>query len=547
MQAMNRPWLKQYKNHVLHSITYPEIPIHRFLLDTAGKHPDDIAISFNEIQISYKELNARVNMFALALQKVGVEKGDRIAFLLVNSPVYAIAFFAVLKIGAIVVNLNVGIQGEELTRCLNESGAKVVVTLDLFGQNIYKVIKNTRLKTVILHSVMGLEKKMRFEESVPQPQLFQELLAGARDTQEPAVQVSPEDVAVLQYTSGSTGAPKAATLTHANLIASVLQTDTWMGIENAGNAAVMCVIPFFHVFGMSACLLLSVCKGYRMILLPRIDLMDMLSLIKTIETYRPISFPAVPSLWMAILSLPPEKARDQISSIQVATSGGASLPAWAHEKFEILTGRKMMEAYGLSEATSATHFTPYPRGGPRGSIGVPLPDTEARIMDIETGERECPVSEVGELAVKGPQIMQGYWNSKDLTSASLRDGWFYTGDLARMDQEGFFYIVDRKDDLILSSGFNVYPSQIEEVLEKHPKIKEAAVIGVPDRIKGQAILAVIVLREGMKGDKEEFLTYCKENMPGYRMPKAILLRDALPRNPAGKILRRVLKRDVRTG
>ncbi len=185
----------------------------------------------------------------------------------------------------------------------------------------------------------------------------------------------------------------------------------------------------------------------------------------------------MPSLWAAILSLPPEKARDQISSIQVATSGGASLPPWAHEKFETLTGRKMMEAYGLSEASSATHFTPYPRGGPKGSIGVPLPDTEARIMDIETGEKECPAGEIGELVVKGPQIMRGYWNNQDLTSAALRKGWFYTGDLARMDQDGFFYIVDRKDDLIISSGFNVYPSQIEEVLEKHPKIKEAAVIG----------------------------------------------------------------------
>jgi long-chain acyl-CoA synthetase len=298
---------------------------------------------------------------------------------------------------------------------------------------------------------------------------------------------------------------------------------------------------------MSACLLLSVFKGYRMVLLPRIDLMDMLSLMKIIETYRPISFPAVPSLWGAILSLPPETARDQLSSIQVATSGGASLPLWAHEKFENLTGRKMMEAYGLSEASSATHFTPYPRGGPRGSVGVPLPDTEARIMDIETGEKECPAGEIGELVVKGPQIMRGYWNNQDLTSAALRKGWFYTGDLARMDQDGFFYIVDRKDDLIISSGFNVYPSQIEEVLEKHPKIKEAAVIGAPDRIKGQVIVAVIVLREGMQGDKEEFLNYCKENMPDYRVPKTILFRDAIPRNPAGKILKRVLKRDVQPG
>jgi long-chain acyl-CoA synthetase len=543
---MNRPWIKQYDKHVLHSITYPEIPVHRFLLDTVAKHPDDIAISFNEIQIPYKELNARANMFAHALQKTGVEKGDRVALLLVNSPVYVIAFFAALKIGAVVTNLSVGIQGEELIRCLNDSGAKGVVTMDLFAQNIYKIIKTTKVKTVILHSVMGLEKKMRFEEGVPQPQLFQEVLAADRNTKEPAVQVSPEDVAVLQYTSGSTGTPKAATLTHANLVASVLQSETWMGMS-AGNAAVMCVIPFFHVFGMSACLLLSVRKGYRMVLLPRIDLMDMLSLIKIVETYRPISFPAVPSLWGAILSLPPEKARDQISSIQVATSGGASLPSWAHEKFENLTGRKMMEAYGLSEASSATHFTPYPRGGPRGSIGVPLPDTEARIMDIETGEKECPVGEIGELVVKGPQIMRGYWNNQDLTSAALRNGWLYTGDLARMDPDGFFYIVDRKDDLIISSGFNVYPSQIEEVLEKHPKIKEAAVIGAPDRIKGQSIVAVIVLKEGMQGDKEEFLNYCKENMPDYRVPKTILLRDAIPRNPAGKILKRVLKRDAQTG
>jgi len=541
---MKRVWLEQYERHVLHSITYPEIPVHGFLLDTVAKHPGDIAISFNEIQIPYKELNARINMFAFALQKAGVEKGDRIALLLVNSPVYVIAFFAVLKIGAIVVNLNVGIQGEELIRCLNESGAKIVVTMDLFAQSIYKVIKNTGVKTVILHSVMGLEKKMRFDEEAPQPQLFQEVLAAARNTEEPAVQVSPGDVAVLQYTSGSTGVPKAATLTHSNLVASVLQSDTWMGIENAGNAAVLCVIPFFHVFGMSACLLLSVLRGYRMVLLPRIDLMDILSLLKTIETYRPISFPAVPSLWGAILSLPPETARNQLSSIQVATSGGAPLPAWAHERFEKLTGRRMMEAYGLSEASSATHFTPYPRGGPIGSIGVPLPDTEAKIMDIETGERECSVSEIGELVVKGPQIMRGYWNNKDLTSAALRNGWFYTGDLARMDQDGFFYIVDRKDDLIISSGFNVYPSQIEEVLEKHPKIKEAAVIGVPDRIKGQAILAVIVLREGMQGDKEEFLNYCKENMPDYRVPKTILLRDGIPRDPAGKILRRVLRQEA---
>jgi len=546
---MNKPWLKQYERNVPQSITYPEISIQRLLVDTAIKHPDYVAISFNDIHIPYKGLNASVNIFASALQKAGVGKGDRIALLMVNFPAYVIAFFAVLKLGAIVVNLSVGIQGEELIRCLNESGAKVVVTLDLFAQNVYRVIKNTGVKTVILYSVMGLEKKMRLEEGVPQPQLFQEMLAAAQKPEEPAVavQVSPGDVAVLQYTSGSTGAPKAATLTHSNIIASVFQFENWMGKESAGNAAVICIIPFFHVFGMSACLLISVLKGYRMILLPKIDLMDILSLMKTLETYKPISFPAVPSLWAAILSLPPEVARNQLSSVQVATSGGAPLPVWVHERFEKLTERRMMEAYGVSEASSATHFTPYPNGGPRGSIGVPLPDTEAKIMDIETGEKECPVGEIGELVVKGPQIMKEYWNNKALTSAALRNGWFYTGDLARMDQDGFFYLEDRKDDLIITSGFNVYPSQVEEVLKRHPKIKDAAVIGTPDRIKGQTIVAVLVLKGDMQGDKEEFLKYCKENMPENRVPKTILFRNEIPRNMAGKVLKKVLKQEAQAG
>jgi Acyl-CoA synthetases (AMP-forming)/AMP-acid ligases II len=541
---MKNPWLKHYAKHVPHTIAYPNIPIHRFLTDTVAKHPGYVVMSFNNNDTSYRELNEKVNRFALVLQNIGVKKGDRVAFIMVNSPTHVIAFFAVMKLGAIVVNISVGIQGEELINCLNNSGAKVVVTLDLFAQNLYNVVKNTGVKTVILHSVFGLEKKIPLEEGMPYPQVFLEILASVESAAEPIVEISPADVAVLQYTSGSTGAPKAATLTHANIVASVVQSDTWMGVEGAGNAAVMCVIPFFHVFGMSACMLVSVLKGYRMVLLPRIDLMDILSLMKMLETYKPISFPAVPSLWSAIMSLPPEAARTQLSSIQVAVSGGAPLPPSVHDKFEELTGRKIMEAYGLSEASSATHITPYPTGAPRGSIGLPLPDTEVRIMDMETGQKECKLGEVGELVVKGPQIMQGYWNNKELTAAVLRNGWLYTGDMARMDKDGYFYLVDRKDDLIISNGFNIYPGQIEDVLKRHPKIKDAAVIGVHDRIKGQAIIAVIALKEGMQGDKEEFLKYCKENLPDYRLPKTILLRDEIPRDPAGKLLRRMLRQDA---
>ena len=541
---MNKPWLKHYEKHVPHALSYPEVPVHRFLLDTVDRHPDYVAVTFNEIHLTYKDLNERVNRFSHALLKLGVGKGDRIAFLLVNSPPYVFAFFAAMKLGAIVVNLSVGVQGEELARCLNDSGAKAVVTLDLFAQGVYAVIKKTGVKTVILHSVFGLEKKMRLDQGVPEPLLLQELMASAESSEEPGFRVSPGDVAVLQYTSGSTGAPKAATLTHSNVVSSVLQSESWIGISDAGNAAVLCVIPFFHVFGMSACLLISVLKGYRMVLVPRIDLMDILSLMETLKTYQPLSFPAVPSLWAAVLSLPPDVAREHLSFVRVATSGGAPLPPWAHEKFEKLTGRKIIEVYGLSEASSATHFIPYPRGGPLGFIGVPLPDTEARIVDRETGEEECGSGEIGELVVKGPQIMQGYWNNEALTSEALRNGWLYTGDLARMDQDGFFYLVDRKDDLIISSGFNIYPGEIEEVLMGHPKVKDAAVVGVPDRIKGQAVVAMVALKEGVQGDKQEFMRYCKDHLPEYRLPKAILIKGEIPRDPAGKILRRMVRQEA---
>lgn len=541
---INKHWTKHYAKHVPHTIEYPQIPIHRFLTDTVAAHPDYVAMSFNNTDTSFQELNDKVNRFALVLQQLGVKKGDRIAFVLINSPTYVISFFAVLKLGAIVTNLSVGIQGDELVSCLNNAGAKVVITLDLFAQNIYKVIKQTAVKTVILHSVFGLEKKIDIQEGMPTPLIFNDLLAAIESAGEPGIDISPADVAVLQYTSGSTGTPKAATLTHANIVACVLQADTWMGIQGVGNSAVMCLIPFFHVFGMSACLLICVRKAYRMVLLPRIDLMDILSLMKLMDTYQPISFPAVPSLWSAILSLPDEKAKIQLASLKVAISGGAPLPGFVHDRFTALTGRRMMEAYGLSEASSATHMTPYPLGAPSGSIGVPLPDTQVRILDMETGLRECEVGEVGELVVKGPQIMRGYWNNEELTAAVLRDGWFYTRDMARMDEDGFFYMVDRKDDLIISNGFNIYPGQVEDVLKSYPKVKDAAVIGISDRSRGQAVIAVIALKEGMQADKEEFMSYCKENMPDYRVPKTVLFREDIPRDPAGKLLRRILKQEV---
>ncbi|HPL10653.1 MAG TPA: AMP-binding protein, partial [Smithellaceae bacterium] len=456
---MEQPWFKQYAKHVSRTLQYPNAPVYAFLEKTAAAHPEYIAMTFNDADTTYAELARKVNRFAAVLNGQGVKKGDRVALILINSPTYVISFFAILKLGAVAVNLSVGITGEELAACLINSGARMAITLDLFAKNLYRVISKTSVKNVILHSVFGMEKKIPLTEGMPAPQIFSDLMAGAGDAAGPDVEVLTTDVAVLQYTSGSTGAPKAATLTHANLVASTTQSDKWMGHEHTGNAAVLCVIPFFHVFGMTAGLLIPVSKGYRMLLLPRMDAMDILSMTKMLETHRPISFPAVPSLWQAIVSLPDETARDYLSSILVATSGGAPAPAALHDRYKSLTGKRMIEAYGLSEASSATHMSPYPKGGPVGSVGVPLPDTQAKIMDLETGQRECEPGEIGELVVRGPQIMRGYWNNPELTAAVLQDGWFYTRDLARMDENGFFYLIDRKDDMIISRGFNVYPAQ----------------------------------------------------------------------------------------
>jgi len=535
----SRPWLKNYEPHVPAGIQYPDKTIPQFLSDTQGKHPRYIACTFNDIDTTYEELNGKVNGMAHALKGLGVKKGDRIAMLLPNAPTYIIAYYAVLKIGAVVVNINVGTQGEELKSHLRSSEAKVVISLDIFVQNLYRIIADTHVEAVIIHSVFGLEKKLKPEEGLPAVLIFNDLVA-AHPKEEPRWECLPQDLAVLQYTSGATGVPKAAMLTHKSIVASITQILAWLQVPDAGNAAVLCIIPFFHVFGMNACLNLSVAKGYRMILMPRFDWLDLIPLLTVIEKYRPISVPAVPSLWAALLSSP-RAGSELFAPVAVPTSGGAPLPEWVQKRYKELTGRRIYEAYGLSEASSAALFAPYPGGAPGGSIGVPLPDTEARIVQIEKGLEEVAPGEVGELLLKGPQIMQGYWRNDPLTRRTLQDGWLHTGDLARMDEEGFFYLVDRRDDLIITGGLNVYPSDVENVLAAHPALKEAAVVGTPDRMRGQAVTAYVVLQDNATVAREDLIAFCREHMPDFKIPKAIHIVKKIPRNPVGKALRKALR------
>lgn len=536
-QGGGRTVLRNAENEAL-QLEYPDISLAEFLIRTAVDHPGCVATTLYGNDISYGEINRKVNAMAHAFLEMGVRKGDRVALVLPNSPTYVIAFFALMKIGAVAVNINVMTQADELVGALVHAGAAMAVTLDLFVHNLVQVLPRTPVRRIILHSVFGLEKKIKTENEVPEPLIFNELVSTHPDS-EPSPDAFPGDLAVLQYTSGSTGAPKAAALSHRNMVSNILQVNAAMATESPYNASVICIIPFFHVFGLSICMLLSVYKAYRMVLLPQFDWSSMLSLLEMIDTYRPFSFPAVPALWAALVSHP-EAARVPLKEVGVASCGGAPLPPWVQEGYEKLTGRKIIEAYGLSEASSTTHMNP-PDRARAGSIGVPLPDTRAKIVDVETGERELPHGEVGELIVAGPQIMKGYWNDPSMTRQALRNGWLYTGDLARRDGDGYFYLVDRKDDLIITSGYNVYPSDVETVLREHGRIRDAAVVGVPDALRGNTIKALVVLQEGETTEKADILAHCRRRLPPHKVPKAIEFVDAIPRNPAGKVLRRPLR------
>jgi long-chain acyl-CoA synthetase len=511
------------------------------LLDaTAAREPQSVAVTIQETNITYGELRERVKVLRNGLATLGIAKGDRVAVMLPNTPAYVMITYAALGLGAVVVNISPGNQGQELSKILADSGAKVLVALDVFLPGIYKVIAASPVKQLVVSSVQGLEKKLPVPEGVAPPRAFESLFGGPPA---PAVQAMADDVAVLQYTSGSTGTPKGVMLTHRNVLAQVAQMRSWMTAEEPKNAGVICMIPFFHVFGLTIGLHLSVAKGHRMILVPRFDALDLLPLYQLIETHQPYSFPAVPTLWAALLMMP-GVMKEKLSCIKIATSGGAALPAWVAEKYKALTGGTILEAYGQSEATGATHCVPFPAGGPEGSIGKPLSRAEVKLVDLETGEREVGVNEIGEIALRGETVMKGYWQQEALTSKALRGGWLHTGDLARRDAEGWFYVVDRKDDLIITAGHNVYPSEVEAVLSKHPAVKDVAVVGVPDRLRGAQIIAHVVLKEGATVSREELLALCGENLPEFKVPHHVKFTDAVPRNPVGKTLRRALSTET---
>ncbi len=549
---MERPWYSHYEKGVPRSIDYPEKPLWAILKDTAENYPENTALWFEGWQCTYKELYEYSLKFANFLQSLGVQKGDKVAIMLPNVPHYPISYYATLMVGGVVVQLNPLYTPSELEFLLNDSESKVLITLDIFWDTVQRVMDKVNVGRYIVGKIpdfLPFIKGLLYPlVANPKPKAvsfdgfkffrFSEFLKHPTEPNFPDINPK-DDLAVLQYTGGTTGTPKGVMLTHFNILANTYQSVSWFTQLEPGNEVTLCIIPFFHSYGMTVALNFSVKVAAKMVLMPKYHTKDALKLI---QKHKVTLLPGVPQIY-ATISNHPEVSKYNLRSIKACISGAAPLPLKVKEDFERLTGGKLVEGYGLSEASPVTHCNPIYGLNKPGSIGLPFPDTDAKIVDIEDGKKEMSVGEPGELIIKGPQVMKGYWKRPDETALVLRDGWLYTGDIAYMDNDGYFYIVDRKKEMIIVGGFNVYPREVEEVLMKHPKVRDAIVVGIEHPIKGEIVKAYVVLKEGMSASSDELINFCKEHLAPYKIPAEIEFRKELPRTVVGKALRRILKEE----
>lgn len=530
-----KAWLSHYPESIATTVDIPCKSMLQMLQEVTKEYPHNHALSFYGRKMSYQELLMSVYAFAASLQKNGVQKGDRVAIMLPNCPQYVIAYYGILATGAIVTQVNPMLVEREIVHILNDSGAETIVVFDALYPRLKAAQPETRLINTIVVSLQPSEVDFTPDKK------FDLFLQEGKGHFTP-IDIDPvNDIAVLQYTGGTTGRSKGAMLTHRNTLANVIQSYEFFK-ENTkiGKEKYLTVIPLFHVFGMTACMNLALYTANELILLPRFDLEEVLN---TIKNEQPTVFPGVPTMYVAITNHP--RAEEYgIDSIDICNSGSAPMPVELLHEFERKTGAKILEGYGLSETSPVTHCNPAFANRKPGSVGIGFPSTEYKVVDLATGTAEVPAGGLGEVIIKGPQVMKGYWNMPEETAHTLRDGWLYTGDIARMDEDGFLYIVDRKKDMIIASGYNIYPRDIEEVLYEHPSVREAVVIGVPDTYRGETVKAVIVLKAGKTADEETIIQYCKQNLASYKVPTLIEFRDQLPKTSVGKILRRALREEV---
>ena len=529
-------------------MTYPGRPLGDILALTAVHKPDQPATHFLGAQLTFLDLKRRSDALAASLAGLGIVKGDRVGIMLPNCPQYIIAAFAILRLGAVVVNINPSYTAREVLVVTGDSGVRMLITLDALAPLVQGVRSQTAIEQVIVTSLEEYSSAAAAAPRVDGLLTFADLLvsdpgAGPRG-RTPAVQIAPDDLAVLQYTGGTTGTPKGAMLTHGNIFANVVQTVAWTNPTYvfSGEERYLVVIPYFHIYAFSVCMMVGLWIGALQIIHPKYDPEQVLISIRDL---RPTYFPAVPTVFVSLINHP-RVAEYGLEQVRHYNSGGAPCPVEVLHQFEQRIGRPLTEGYGLSETSPVTHSTPQLAVRRPGTIGLPFPDTDMKVVDVETGTRELPLGEAGELCISGPQVMKGYWNNPDETARALRADatgriWFHTGDVASVDAEGFTSIVQRKKDMIIVDGFNVYPSEVEAVLYTHPAIRLAAVIGIPDPYHGEVVKACVAFKAGATGTPDEIIDFCRTSLTEYKVPRSVEVRETLPMSAVGKILYRVLR------
>ena len=566
-----KPWVEKYESGVPEGIEYNGQLTHEMLDASAQTYANQVStrllLSYLPLGITvqatqtYAALKDSVDRLAFAFRKIGLQQGDRIAIMLPNIPQQVISFFATLRAGCVVVNTNPTYTPRELGHLLEDSGATAIIVLSGFYDRVAQVKDGTDLKHVIVTDLpepLGFPFNKLVERKVRKAGMMVDVpdgpgvwrfdnLINTSEPDPPAIDVSPDDVVLFQYTGGTTGSPKAAMLTHRNVMSNVQQIEAWYRDLQYGGEKVLGAIPFFHVYGMSVAMLFSIYTGAELIVTPDPRQTDLV--LEILQREKVTMYPGIPTMYTAIINHPKVDDAD-LSSIRACLSGGMSLPGEIQRRFEQITGGKLVEGYGLTETSPVACANPINGLRKEGSIGFPVPSTEVAIVGLDPNEdgsfEPVAAGEEGELIIRGPQVMKGYWKRPEETAEAINEeGWFHTGDIARMDEDGCFYIVDRKKDLIIASGYNIVPREVEEVLYTHEKVQEAVVVGVPDEVRGENVKAYIVLKAGQSSTPEEITEFCREQLAPYKVPRLVDFRDELPKSQVGKILRRVLLEEER--
>jgi long-chain acyl-CoA synthetase len=551
----DRPWFKFYDPGVPRHIDVPPVPLHHLLEASARSYGSRPCATFKGRVVTYSEMDEMTDRLAAGLAALGVKKGDPVGIFMPNSAQFVMAFYAILKAGGVVVATNPLYTAREIEHQLNDAGIEVMLVMSNFYNLVKGVQPRTRLRKIVVTNIKeylpGLmrtlftllkEKKGGHRVTLAEGDLWlQDVLARHDRRDRPALEIGPEDVALFQYSGGTTGLSKAAVATHRNLVANTLQIRSWMTECRDGAETVLMAIPMFHVYGMVAGMSFAVYSGASMVMVP--NPRDLKDVLHTIDKYQPTIFPGVPTMYNAINNHPEVAAgKHKLTSIRACISGSAPLMRETKDRFESLTGGKLVEGYGLSEAPTATHCNPLLGENRTGSIGLPFPDVDCRIVSLDDGVTTLGVGEIGELALRSPNVMRGYHNMPTETTNSLRDGWLFTGDIARVDEDGYFYIVDRKKELIKPGGFQVWPREVEEVIAENPKVLDVGVAGIPDAYRGETVKAWVVVQPGQTLSEDEVKAWCKERMAAFKVPTQVEFRTELPRTTVGKILRRELVR-----